>query len=133
MATTHHSDVDLREAAPTDGGEPQGTHDTDRPAMLGRTFRRTLGIGMLAGLVIAVAAHALLITVWYSANSWSWILVALGGLAVGGALTLPLYGDATDRTDTGRRSMAAPTCRSAASGAARSTAVARGVAPPTSR
>jgi hypothetical protein len=69
--------------------------------MLGHTFRRTLAMGMLAGLVIALIAHAVLIAVWYSASSWSWFLVAVGGLAVGGALTVPLYGDATDRTDTG--------------------------------
>ena len=101
MSSTDHSDVDLGEVAPSDGGEPQGASDSDRPAMLGPTFRRTLATGMLAGLVIAVVAHAVLMNVWYSANSWSWLLVALGGLAVGGALTLPLYGDATERTDTG--------------------------------
>ena len=101
MSSPDHPEGDLREMTPSDGGEPQGTHDLDRPAMLGRSFRRTLVIGMLAGLVLAAAAHAVMIAVWYSANAWSWILVALGGLAVGGALTLPLYGDATERTDTG--------------------------------
>jgi hypothetical protein len=101
MSSSNPSDANLREMAPPDAGEPQGAFDPDRPAMLGRRFRTTLVIGMLVGLVLALGAHALLISTWYSANAWSWFLVALGGLAVGGALTLFLYGAATDRTDTG--------------------------------
>jgi hypothetical protein len=87
--------------APADAGEPQGTYDPERPAMLGRRFRLTLVTGMLVGLVLALGAHALLVWAWYPANTWSWFLVGLGGLAVGGALTLFLYGAATDLTDTG--------------------------------
>jgi len=86
--------------APPDAGEPQGAND-DRPTMLGRRFRMTLVTGMLIGLVLALGAHGLLVYMWYSANTWSWFIVALGGMAVGGALSLFLYGAATDRTDTG--------------------------------
>jgi hypothetical protein len=86
--------------APPDAGEPQGADD-DRPTMLGKRFRLTLVTGMLAGLLIALVAHGLLVAFWYKANAWSWILVAIGGLAVGGALSLFMYGAATDRTDTG--------------------------------
>jgi hypothetical protein len=101
MSSRDHPDPDLSEMAPPDGGEPQGAYDGDRPAMLGRRFRRTLATGMLTGLVLALCAHALLVYFWYSASAWSWLIVGLGGLAVGGALTLSLFGVATDRTDTG--------------------------------
>jgi hypothetical protein len=70
--------------------------------MLGKRFRETVVAGMLIGLVLALAGHALLINVWYGdVSSWSWFVVALGGLAVGGAISLFLYGTATDRSDTG--------------------------------
>ena len=87
-----------RQNHPPDGGEPQGSLDPDRPAMLGRRFQTTIAAGMLIGLVLALAAHWLLTSVWYSANGWSWFIVGLGGLAVGGALSLFLYGAATDRS-----------------------------------
>jgi len=62
----------------------------------------TLVTGMLVGLVLALIGHALLSTLWWSkSNGWSWIFVAIGGVAVGGALSLFIYGAATDRTDTG--------------------------------
>jgi hypothetical protein len=93
--------IDDQQRTPTDAGEPQGARDSDRPAMLGKRFRITLATGMLTGLVLALAAHAALVYTWYTANTWSWFMVALGGLAVGGALTLFVYGAATDRTDTG--------------------------------
>jgi hypothetical protein len=101
MSSPNHPDPDLSEMAPPDAGEPQGAYDADRPAMLGRRFRLTLVTGMLIGLLLALGAHGLLVYLWYSANTWSWFIVGLGGLAVGGALTLFLYGAATDRTDTG--------------------------------
>lgn len=88
-------------SSPPDAGEPQGAHDADRPDMLGKRFRLAVATGMLVGLVLALCAHAFLVYVWYTANTWSWFLVALGGLAVGGALSLFIYGAATDRTDTG--------------------------------
>ena len=94
-------EIDERHKHPPDAGEPQGSRDPGRPAMLGKRFRNTIAGGMLVGLVLALGAHALLTSFWYSANGWSWFVVALGGLAVGGALTLFLYGAATDRTDTG--------------------------------
>jgi hypothetical protein len=87
---------------PPDAGEPQGARDSDRPAMLGKRFRLTIASGMLVGLVLALCAHAALVSAWYEgANSWSWFLVGLGGLAVGGACSLFLYGTATDRSDAG--------------------------------
>jgi hypothetical protein len=86
--------------APPDGGEPQGAND-DRPTMLGKRFRLSVVSGMLIGLVLALAAHGVLVYTWYSANTFSWFIVAIGGMAVGGALSLFLYGAATDRTDTG--------------------------------
>ncbi len=86
---------------PPDGGEPQGSRDPGRPAMLGRRFRTTIALGMLAGLALALCAHWVLTSAWYAANGWSWLVVGLGGLAVGGALSLFLYGAATDRSDTG--------------------------------
>jgi hypothetical protein len=94
-------EIGERQKHPPDGGEPQGSLDPDRPAMLGRRFRTTIAAGMLIGLVLALAAHWVLTSVWYSANGWSWFIVGLGGLAVGGALSLFLYGAATDRSDTG--------------------------------
>jgi hypothetical protein len=87
---------------PPDAGEPMGADD-DRPAMLGRRFRRTEFTGMAVGLVVALLAHWILADQFFSrdANGWSWLLAAIGGIAVGGALTLFLYGVSTDRTDTG--------------------------------
>jgi hypothetical protein len=86
---------------PPDAGEPQGSSDPDRPAMLGKGFRQTVAGGMLIGLVLALGAHAALVYTWYGhVSSWSWFLVALGGIAVGGAISLFLYGTATDRSDT---------------------------------
>jgi hypothetical protein len=99
MSSPNHPDP--RELEPPDAGEPQGAYDPDRPAMLGPRFRMTLATGMLIGLVVALVAHGLLVYTWYTANTWSWFFVAVGGMAVGGALTLFLYGAATDRTDTG--------------------------------
>ena len=83
---------------PPDGGEPQGSKDSGRPAMLGRRFGLVEASGMGIGLAIALIAHALFI---HGANGWSWLLAAIGGIAVGGACTLFLYGAATDRSDTG--------------------------------
>jgi hypothetical protein len=90
------------EQALPDAGEPQGALD-DRPAMLGKRFRRVIAGAMLTGLVVALVAHALLQSFsWYGyASGWSWIVVALGGLAVGGAFGLFLYGVSTDRSDAG--------------------------------
>ena len=87
---------------PPDGGEPQGSRDPERPAMLGKRFAQTIVTGMLIGLVLAIGAHAALVATWYGhVSAWSWALVALGGLAVGGAIALFLYGTATDRNDAG--------------------------------
>jgi hypothetical protein len=98
-----HADT-TQKPRPPDAGEPQGVRDPDRPAMLGRRFRRTIAAGMLTGLVLAIAAHAVLVAAWYGhVSSWSWFLVGLGGLAVGGAISLFLYGTATDRSDTGQK------------------------------
>ena len=85
-----------------DGGEPQGARD-DRPAMLGKRFRQVIAAAMLIGLALALVAHALLRNAsWYGyASGWSWLIAALGGLAVGGAFGLFLYGVSTDRSDTG--------------------------------
>jgi hypothetical protein len=85
---------------PPDAGEPMGVKDA-RPAMLGRGFRRTELAGMLIGLVVALVAHGLLAQTWEGrmSNGWSWLLAAIGGIAVGGALTLFLYGVGTDRND----------------------------------
>jgi hypothetical protein len=83
---------------PPDGGEPQGSKDSDRPAMLGRRFRLAEVIGMTVGLVVALVVHALVI---HRANGWSWAVFAVLGIGVGGACTLFLYGTATDRSDAG--------------------------------
>jgi uncharacterized membrane protein YeaQ/YmgE (transglycosylase-associated protein family) len=87
---------------PPDAGEPMGADD-DRPAMLGKRFRQTELMGMATGVVVALLGHWLLIQQFFSrdSNGWSWALAAVGGAAVGGALTLFLYGVSTDRTDTG--------------------------------
>lgn len=92
------------EQALPDAGEPQGAKD-DRPSMLGRRFRQVIAMCMLIGLVVALCAHALMRNFsWYGYTSgWSWILAALGGLAVGGAFGLFLYGVSTDRSDTGAK------------------------------
>jgi hypothetical protein len=92
-------------APPGDAGEPMGAKNAGRPAMLGRGFRLTMATGMLAGLLIALLAHALIGHLWIArdSNGWSWLLTAIGGIAVGGALTLFLYGVSTDRTDTGAK------------------------------
>jgi hypothetical protein len=85
---------------PSDAGEPMGSKDPDRPAMLGKRYRRVLLLGMIAGCALALAAHRLLAGSWDS-NGWGWLLAALGGIAVGGACSLFIYGVSTDRTDTG--------------------------------
>jgi hypothetical protein len=88
-------------APPPDAGEPQGARD-DRPAMLGWRFAATLATGSLVGLVLALATHWLItstITDSTHPNDWSWALAAIGGIAVGGACTLFIYGTATDRDD----------------------------------
>jgi hypothetical protein len=89
---------------PADGGEPMGAKNADRPAMLGRRFRITLASGMIAGLIVALVGHEALSFSFLgrNENGWSWFIAALGGLAVGGALTLFFYGVSTDRTDTGQ-------------------------------
>jgi hypothetical protein len=58
---------------------------------------------MAAGLVIALLGHWLFIEQFFGrdSNGWSWLLAAIGGIAVGGALTLFLYGVSTDRDDAG--------------------------------
>ena len=85
---------------PPDAGEPMGVRD-ERPPMLGRRFRRTELTGMAVGLVVALIGHGLLSQTWNSRtmNGWSWLLAGIGGIAVGGALTLFLYGVSTDRDD----------------------------------
>ena len=83
---------------PPDAGEPQGSKDAGRPAMLGRRFRLAELIGMAVGLIVALILHALLIQ---RANGWSWAVFAVLGIGVGGACTLFLYGTATDRSDAG--------------------------------
>jgi hypothetical protein len=90
-------------APPSDAGEPMGSKDPDRPAMLGTRFRATMAIGMGAGVMIALIGHVLLAHSGHGtrANGWSWLLAAIGGVAVGGACTLFIYGTSTDRTDTG--------------------------------
>jgi hypothetical protein len=88
------------EALP-DAGEPQGADD-NRPTMLGRRFRLTLLTGSAVGLVLAIAIHFLITqTVEDSTkfNGWSWALAAVGGFTVGSALSLFMYGAATDRSD----------------------------------
>jgi hypothetical protein len=86
-----------------DAGEPMGARDDDRPAMLGRRFRLTVVFGMLVGLTLALVGNALVSRLWISRDTsgWAWLITALGGIAVGGALTLFIYGVTTDRTDTG--------------------------------
>ena len=88
--------------APPDAGEPMGARDS-RPSMLGSRFRLTLAAGMAIGLALALLGHALLADSFVARNDngWSWLLAGIGGVAVGGALTLFLYGVSTDRTDTG--------------------------------
>jgi hypothetical protein len=49
------------EAPLPDAGEPQGSRDAQRPAMLGRRFAQTIAVGMLIGLFVAIGAHALLV------------------------------------------------------------------------
>jgi hypothetical protein len=89
-------------APPPDGGEPMGASD-DRPSMLGGRFRQTEMIGMAVGLVLALLAHWVFSHQFFSrdTNGWSWVLAGIGGIAVGGALTLFIYGVSTDRSDTG--------------------------------
>ena len=94
---------DSLEDPPPDAGEPQGAQDSDRPAMLGKSFAKTLLAGSLTGVVMAIAAHFLITNTIYDserANNWSWVLAVIGGFAVGGALSLFIYGAATDRSDT---------------------------------
>jgi hypothetical protein len=87
---------------PPDAGEPMGASD-DRPSMLGRRFRQTELTGMAIGLAVALLAHWVFAKQFFSrdTNGWSWLLAAIGGIAVGGSLTLFIYGVSTDRTDTG--------------------------------
>jgi hypothetical protein len=87
---------------PSDAGEPMGAKNADRPAMLGKRFRLTLAGGMVAGLIVALLGHLLIAHTWNGRNASgaSWLLAIIGGLAVGGALTLFSYGVSTDRTDT---------------------------------
>jgi hypothetical protein len=89
---------------PPDAGEPMGARD-DRPSMLGRRFRQTELTGMTIGLALALLAHWVFAKQFFSrdTNGWSWLLAAIGGIAVGGALTLFIYGVSTDRTDTGAK------------------------------
>ena len=84
-----------------DAGEPQGAHD-NRPTMLGRQFHRALLTGGAIGVLIALAANYLITqTVEDSTkfNGWSWVFAAVGGFAVGGAISMFIYGAATDRSD----------------------------------
>jgi hypothetical protein len=70
--------------------------------MLGRRFRATLITGSAVGVVLALATHYLITqTVEDSTkfNSWSWAFAVIGGIAVGGACSLFIYGAATDRSD----------------------------------
>jgi hypothetical protein len=104
----HAPDIELAPAHapgnhPPDGGEPQGARDSDQPPMLGKKFRMTVVMGSCAGLLLALAAHYLITqTVEDSTkfNSWSWGFAAIGGLTVGAACSLFIYGAATDRSDT---------------------------------
>lgn len=91
-----------RRAEP-DAGEPMGAAEAGRPAMLGRRFRLTVALGMLVGLTLALVGNALVTRLWISRDTsgWTWLITAIGGIAVGGALTLFIYGVSTDRTDTG--------------------------------
>jgi H+/Cl- antiporter ClcA len=63
----------------------------------------TLAMGAVVGLVAALVIQLLLSQVFISRDTsgWTWFLTAIGGIAVGGALTLFLYGVSTERTDTG--------------------------------
>jgi hypothetical protein len=83
---------------PPDAGEPQGSKDSGRPAMLGKWFGLAELTGMAVGLVAALVVHALFID---RANGWSWAVFAVLGLGVGGACALFFYGTATDRSDAG--------------------------------
>jgi len=87
---------------PSDAGEPMGAKNAERPAMLGKRFRLTLAAGMLAGLIVALLGHVVIAQTWSGRNASGagWLLAIIGGLAVGGALTLFSYGVSTDRTDT---------------------------------
>lgn len=98
-----NSDADAARRAEPDAGEPMGAGDAGRPAMLGRRFRLTVLLGMIVGLTLALAGNALASHLWISRDTsgWTWLITALGGIAVGGALTLFIYGVSTDRTDTG--------------------------------
>jgi hypothetical protein len=95
-------DVSETPEPPPDAGEPMGARD-DRPSMLGKRFRQTELTGMAIGLALALLAHWVFAKQFFSrdTNGWSWLLAAIGGIAVGGALTLFSYGVSTDRTDTG--------------------------------
>jgi hypothetical protein len=102
-AATHAAPPVHEPPPPPDAGEPMGAKDSGRPSMLGTSFRLTLVAGMLAGLILALLCQATFTQLWVSrdANGWTWFLTGVGGIAVGGALTLFLYGVSTDRTDTG--------------------------------
>jgi hypothetical protein len=87
---------------PPDAGEPMGAQDA-RPAMLAGRFKQTLAAGMAIGFGLALFAHWRFehVRTSHPVNAWSWLLAGIGGIAVGGAVTLFLYGAATDRSDTG--------------------------------
>jgi hypothetical protein len=88
-------------AALPDAGEPQGAND-DRATMFGRRFRRAVLTGGAIGVLVALAVHYLITqTVEDSTrfNGWSWAFAAVGGFTVGTALSLFIYGAATDRSD----------------------------------
>ncbi len=78
---------------------------SDRPPMLGKSFAKSILAGSLSGVVMAIAAHFLITNTIYdseSANNWSWVLAVVGGFAVGGALSLFIYGAATDTSEMTR-------------------------------
>jgi hypothetical protein len=79
-----------------------GAND-ERPSMLGRRFRQTELTGMAIGLVLALLAHRVFAEQFFSRNlnGWSWFFAGIGGIAVGGALTLFFYGVSTERSDMG--------------------------------
>jgi hypothetical protein len=101
----------VEQPPPPDAGEPLGARDSGRPAMLGSRFRATIGAGMAIGLCLALLAHWRFSHTYISrdTNGWSWLLAGIGGIAVGGAFTLFVYGVTTDRSDAGpkRRGQAA--------------------------
>jgi hypothetical protein len=58
--------------------------------------------GSLIGLVLALAGRVVITSTVYdstNANGWSWVVVAILGMMVGGGCALFIYGGATDRDD----------------------------------